>query len=350
MLGIDSRAARYTWTAAVVLLLLGALYLIRTTLLIFVIALLFAYLLYPLTDLIARHLEAKTRTPALAITFVLVLGVLAVFGVSIGSAVAEEATNLTKQAPAFLDRIRENPGPGPEGVRTLKSQVSGFIEGQLREHYDEVTQSLPRLGLRVLSASTNLVDLIIIPILSFLILRDGRRIRDGFLEMLDSGQEAAQRTLADIHQLLLVYMRSLLFLCCATFVAFGVALSVMGVPYALLLASIAFPLEFIPVVGPLMSSVIIIAVSVISGYSHVLWVVIFLGIYRLFEDYFLSPHLMSRGVELHPLMVIFGVFAGGQIGGIAGIFLSVPSLALIRLLYHHLKRVKTGRRLQTMPR
>src|SRR6201985_2146661 len=143
LLGIDSKAARYTWTAAVVLLLLGALYLIRTTLLIFVIALLFAYLLYPLTDLIARHLEAKTRTPALAITFVLVLGVLAVFGVSIGSAVAEEATNLTKQAPAFLDRIRENPGPGPEGVRTLKSELSGFIEGQLREHYDEITQSLP---------------------------------------------------------------------------------------------------------------------------------------------------------------------------------------------------------------
>ena len=59
MLGIDSKAARYTWTAAVVLLLLGTLYLIRTTLLIFVIALLFAYLLYPLTDLIERHLDTE---------------------------------------------------------------------------------------------------------------------------------------------------------------------------------------------------------------------------------------------------------------------------------------------------
>jgi predicted PurR-regulated permease PerM len=348
LLGIDAKAARYTWTAAVVLLLLGALYLIRTTLLIFVIALLFAYLLYPLMDLIERHLTAKTRTPALAITFVLVLGILAVFGLSIGSAVADQATNLTKQAPAFLDRIRQNPAPGPEGVKTFKSEVSGFIEGQLREHYDDITQALPRLGLRILSASTNLIDLIIIPILSFLILRDGRRIRDGFLEMLDSGQEAARSTLADIHRLLLVYMRSLLLLCCATFVAFGVTLSAMGVPYALLLASVAFPLEFIPVVGPLMSSAIIIAVSVISGYSHVSWVVIFLGIYRLFEDYFLSPHLMSRGVELHPLMIIFGVFAGGQIGGVAGIFLSVPLLALARLLYHHLKKTRT-RHLQAMP-
>ena len=69
-----------------------------------------------------------------------------------------------------------------------------------------------------------------------------------------------------------------------------------------------------------------------AGYPHVLWVVIFLGIYRMFQDYVLSPHLMSKGVELHPLLVIFGVFAGGEIGGVAGIFLSVPALALMRLL------------------
>ncbi len=231
----------------------------------------------------------------------------------------------------------------------MKSEVSGFIERQLRTHYDEITQSLPRMGLRILSASANLIDIVIIPILSFLILRDGRRIRDGFLEMLDSGQEAARSTLADVHQLLLVYMRSLLLLCCATFSVFSIGLSLMHVPYALLLAAMAFPLEFIPLVGPLAGAVIIIAVSLISGYPHVLWLVIFLGVYRLFEDYALSPHLMSRGVQLHPLLIIFGAFAGGQIGGVAGIFLSVPLLALARLLYHHLKKTRTGRQLQTTP-
>ena len=73
------------------------------------------------------------------------------------------------------------------------------------------------MGLRVLSASRNLIYLIIIPILSFLILRDGRQILTAFLEMLDSGQRRrAKDTLADVHELLLLYMRALLFLCCAT--------------------------------------------------------------------------------------------------------------------------------------
>jgi predicted PurR-regulated permease PerM len=57
---------------------------------------------------------------------------------------------------------------------------------------------------------------------------------------------------------------------------------------------------------------------------------------------------MSKGVELHPLLIVFGVFAGGEIGGVAGIFLSVPTLALIRLLYHHFSKVRASRRLQTV--
>ena len=150
-----------------------------------------------------------------------------------------------------------------------------------------------------------------------------------------SAREAAKETLDSVHTLLLQYMRALLFLCCATFISLSIVLSALNVPYAMLLAAIAFPLEFIPLVGPLTAAAIIIVVSVVTGYAHVWWVIAYLAIYRMFQDYVLSPHLMSQGVELHPLLIIFGVFAGGEIGGAAGIFLSVPALALIRLLYHH---------------
>jgi predicted PurR-regulated permease PerM len=338
LLGIDPKAARYTWSAALVLLLLATIYVIRETLIVFVIALLFAYLLYPLMDLIDRHMTSKTRTPALAITFLLVIGILAVFGSLIGSVVANQAANLAQEAPVFLDRLSQNPAPAPQGVKSLTSRVTGALEGQLRQHYGDIVSTLPRLSLRILSASRNLIYVIIIPILSFFILRDGRGIRDSFLEMLDSGQQAAKKTardtLDDVHTLLLVYMRSLLFLCCATFISYSIVFSAMGVPYAILLAATAFPLEFVPMVGPLTAALIIIVVSVVTGYPHMLWVVVYLGLYRLFQDYVLSPQIMSKGVEMHPLLIILGVFAGGEIGGVAGIFLSVPILALIRLLYH----------------
>lgn len=340
MLGIDKKAARYTWSAAVVLLLLLCIYLIRDTIFIFVIALLLAYLLYPLMDMIDRRLSSRTRMPALALTYLLVIGLVGAFGAVVGSAVADQAENLSKTAPAFLEHIRQQPvqSQSKQPVKTVKEQAAAAIELQIRQHYNDIVSFVPRFSLRLLSASSNLIYVVIVPILTFFILLDGRTIRDNILEMVGGARETADETLNDIHTLLLQYMRALLFLCLATFVTFSIALSVLGVPYALLLASIAFPLEFIPLVGPLGAAAMIVAVSAFSGYQHVLWVVIFLGIYRMFQDYVLSPHLMSKGVELHPLLVIFGVFAGGEIGGVPGIFLSVPTLALARLLYHRLRK------------
>jgi predicted PurR-regulated permease PerM len=58
----------------------------------------------------------------------------------------------------------------------------------------------------------------------------------------------------------------------------------------------------------------------------------------MLQDYVVSPHLMGRGVELHPLLVLFGVFAGAEVAGIAGTFLSVPVLALFRILYLRLRK------------
>ena len=77
MLGIDSRAARCTWTAALVVLGIWLLYLLRSTLFVFILAVLFAYLLAPLVNLINRFLPGKwTRTPALALAYVLVVGLV----------------------------------------------------------------------------------------------------------------------------------------------------------------------------------------------------------------------------------------------------------------------------------
>ena len=339
MLGLEPKSARYTWTAAIVLLSMCLVYLIRQTIFVFVIALMFAYLLYPLLDAIDRRLSWKSRTPALALTFLLVISLLVVVGVFIGERVGGQATQLADQIknPGFASHVKE--------WTVLRVPVGAEIV----QHYDRIFGMLPSLSLKVLSASRNLIYLVIIPILSFFILKDGRQIRDSFLDYLDSGRKAAEETLMDAHTLMLQYMRALLLLCLATLITFSIVLSIMQVPFSILLAAVAFPLEFVPLVGPMIAAAVIIGVSAFSGYPHVLGLVIFLGCYRVFQDYVLSPHLMSRGVELHPLLVIFGVFAGGEIGGVPGVFLSVPVLALVRLLWHHLRKRRVIAKTTVLP-
>jgi predicted PurR-regulated permease PerM len=77
-------------------------------------------------------------------------------------------------------------------------------------------------------------------------------------------------------------------------------------------------------------------VAGLSGSTHLLGIFVFLVAFRFFQDYVVSPRLLSAGMKLHPLLVIFGVLAGASIAGVAGSFLSVPVLATFRIVYGQL--------------
>jgi predicted PurR-regulated permease PerM len=336
MLGFDRRAAQYTWTAAAILLLLVMLYRVRTTLFVFIIALLFAYLLSPLVDFLDRALPAsRTRTPALIFAYLLLIGALGFAAVGLGSRIADEANSLITRLPDLVTKTA--PAPAPQS--TMDSLMES-VRSQIRLHATDVVAYLPRAGLKVLAFAGNLVWVIIVPILSFFFLKDGHVMWQKLVELIDEGPRRAlvEDIAQDVNVLLAQYMRALTILSLFTLTFFSFYLSVTRVPYALLLAAIAGMLEFIPMIGPLTAATAIVVVSLFSGYPHVLWILIFMGVYRLFQDYVLSPRLLSEGMELHPLLVMFGVFAGGEIGGIPGTFLSVPVLALVRILYTRLER------------
>jgi predicted PurR-regulated permease PerM len=92
-------------------------------------------------------------------------------------------------------------------------------------------------------------------------------------------------------------------------------------------------LEFIPVVGPLVATLLIVGVSLLAGYQHWLIVLIFLIAWRLVQDYVVSPRIMGKSMELHPLAAIFGVLAGGEIAGVLGVYLSIPVMASLRIVW-----------------
>jgi predicted PurR-regulated permease PerM len=281
--------------------------------------------------------------------YLLLIGAVVALGVTLGSRAAEDAANLSQRAPELIERMKQQPVPlpVPGEVQSLRESVIGGIQSYIYQHYTEVVSFLPAISLKVLKASGNLIYVIVVPIMSFFILKDGRQIRDEILDLVEPGpaRKFFDDLSNDIHTLLLQYVRALFALCSITLVTFAIVLSLMGVPYSVLLASIAFPLEFIPLVGPLVAAITIISVNIFSGYPHLLAVIAFLGIYRMIQDYVISPRLMSAGVELQPLFVILGVFAGGEIAGVKGTFLSVPVMALLRVVYRRIRLARAARKI-----
>jgi predicted PurR-regulated permease PerM len=188
----------------------------------------------------------------------------------------------------------------------------------------------------IIHAAGNLVYVALIPILSFLLIKDAPKIRAQALASLgttDNKNRKLWTVIArDLHLLLAGYVRALLLLSLATFVIYSLVFSILGVPYALFLAGISALLEFIPFVGPLTSAGIVLGVSGLGGYTHLLWLAAFFVAYRIFQDYALAPYLMSEEVEVPPLLVILGLLAGEQLGGVAGLFLSVPVVAALKII------------------
>jgi predicted PurR-regulated permease PerM len=90
-------------------------------------------------------------------------------------------------------------------------------------------------------------------------------------------------------------------------------------------------LEFIPVVGWIIAATTMISVGVLT-HSHWIWMAALLGVWRMLMDYWIAPHVMGHELEIHPLLAIFTLMVGGAIGGIVGVYLSVPVVAALRVV------------------
>ena len=344
MLGIDYRAARAAWTVFLVALLIGTAYAIRATLVVLAAALLFAYLLMPLVDLVQRYTPRQiSPNIALALVYIAFIGALVALAITIGSSIANEAGTLADRLPELVrNRTWIDQIPLPRWLEPGRDEIVGAIQSEFDAGGRDLLPYLKDLPKEFISASKYLLDTVLVPILAFFFLKDGQRMREALVESL---VDAAQRPmieeiLADINRLLGQYIRALVLLALSSFLAYTLFLGMTGAPYVLLLAGVAGVLEFIPVVGPFTAAVLVAAVAGFSGYTHLLAFVIFWICFRLFQDYFLSPHLMSAGVELSPVLVLFGVLAGERIAGIAGMFFSVPVLATLRVIFVRLQRVR----------
>jgi predicted PurR-regulated permease PerM len=251
----------------------------------------------------------------------------------VGSRIGEEAAGLASRLP---EAMKEDPLarlPLPAWLEPAREKVNQVIRARVQQLDSNILPILSDAGHQILTGIGSVLSLVLVPILSFFFLKDGPAMRGAIVHLFDSrAQVLVNEIMVDLHDLLAQYIRALVLLSTATFVSHAAILSLLGVPYSLLMAGIAAMLEFIPVVGPLTGATVIVLVAAISGYPHLLGLVGFFLVYRFFQDYVLNPYLMSAGVELHPVLVLFGVVAGDQVAGIPGMFFSVPLMAALRVV------------------
>ena len=216
----------------------------------------------------------------------------------------------------------------------------------LANHRDDLLALAQRVGLRVADVAKQAWLLIVVPILAAFFLKDGRAFGEVLLSLVHSRpqRELLEGVLGDLNQMLAQFIRAQLTLAAFSFIAYITFLELVSVPYALVLGTAGGILEFIPVVGPLVAAAGIFGVAALMSYTHWLLLLAFIVAWRMVQDYVISPRIMGHSMELHPLAAIFGVLAGGEIAGVLGIYLSIPIMASLRIVWRRWRLYAEKRR------
>jgi predicted PurR-regulated permease PerM len=330
----DRRTVNVLCTILLFTVVLVIVYVARGVLVIFTFSILFAYLIDPVVRFLQRHsfFFRNLRGPHVAEAYLclLILIPLAIHLVAPGS--LGKATKLAKQIPAFAAGISTGEIAtqigGKYGWSEPQQQRLKSLLVQHRANIEGVARGWER------SAFSAVAGLVVIPILAIFFLSDGANMVDSLIRMVATKDnlEELQSLARELNSMLHHYIRAKVTLAGLSLVFFSLATLLLRFPHFLALGLFAGVLEFIPLAGWMISAVTIISIGALT-HAHWIWMAALIGLWRMLMDYWISPRVMGHELEIHPLMAIFAVMVGGAIGGIVGIYLSVPFVAVLRVLW-----------------
>jgi predicted PurR-regulated permease PerM len=322
------------WMAALAVVLLWAAFLVRNVLLLLYISGLLAIGFSPIVRLIERQhmLPIGTRVPrwlAILVLYLAILGTLTGIGFMIVPPLVDQGKALWQAAPEMVGRAQDF-----------------LIEKDLLNHritWQEAVERAPvgegggqAVG-TVLGAVFNvlggLFGFFTILILTFYLLVEADSLRNTFLKLFPAERRPrVAKASRDITVKVSAWLGGQMLLAGVIGTTSAIGLWLMGIPFFYVLALISAVGELIPVVGPILAAIPAVAVAATVSLNKVLLVVIFFVVQQQFENHVLVPKIMERQVGVSAVTVILALLIGGNLLGIAGAILAVPTAAILQVL------------------
>ena len=297
----------------------------------FGLALLMAYILEPAVTLLERR-EVPRGVAILAVYLALGLVVTLVASYA-GPALYAEVQDLAASLPEQSRRVQQQAVPLLGGLRTdrLPPVLQRAVDAGLERAEAFVGRFASRVAELLLAAVSQVFNLVLAPVLAYYILKDRERLAGGMLQALPSAwQPVALRVALEVDRSLARVIRGQLLVSACVGAVVAVGLSLLGVPYALLLGLLTAVLDIIPYFGPVAAGIPIVGVALMQGPWKAVWALVVLVAANQLEGAVLAPRVMSRSTGLHPLTVIAAVLAGAELAGIPGMVAAVPLAATAR--------------------
>jgi predicted PurR-regulated permease PerM len=307
-----------------------------------------AYLGDPLVDRLQRLRLFRwqvSRTVAVLGVFALMIAAFVLGLLFVLPLLRDQVIHLVERAPDMFEWMVGTAMPWLQvklGLTTLELDAQSILAAA-REHWKEagsavlgVLGSVSRGGGALF---TWLMNLLLIPVVTFYLLRDWDHLVAGIHSLLPRQNEAAVSALfGEIDGVLGAFIRGQLLVMVALGLIYAGGLWLIGLDLAFIIGAVAGLLSIVPYLGTFVG---VLAALIASLYQfqdvlHPVLVLAVFGIGQSLEGMVLTPKLVGDRIGLHPVAVIFAVLAGGQLFGFLGILLALPAAAALNVLVRHL--------------
>jgi putative permease len=313
------------------------LYSLSTIITIILISALIAYVLDP----IASYLEARgmTRTYATVIIFLLFFVIVGVTSWILLPGLISELYTLEENLSL------EDPSSLAKRIEDFIGTNLGFINVKNLDIEEKVRNSISIFSDQLLTTLANLISIIsavvIVPFVVFFLLKDGRKMKKAFIYFVPNRYfEMTLNVIHKIDQQLGWYLRGQFTEAIVVGSLAVAALWLLDVQYFIIIGVFAGLANMIPYVGPVAGAIPAIAVTIINGNEpvRVMYIILAFAVVQLIDNIVIQPLVLSRSVNLHPLIIVFAVLIGGQFFGLLGMLLAVPAAGIIKVTSSELYR------------
>ncbi|HEY5806295.1 MAG TPA: AI-2E family transporter [Candidatus Saccharimonadales bacterium] len=282
---------------------------------------------------IAQRLPGKrrgSRTAATAISFLVVVAVMAGFLVSIVPPLVKQTSGFIRTIPELAQQVRdEDTGVGRFVARyELQDDISKFSK-QLSERLGDVSgtavSGVQKVGSSIFAMLTVLV-------LTFMMLIEGPRWRRFFMDVVpNEHQGRVQRLASDMYRVVKGYVNGQVVLALIAALMLLPALLILHVPYPAALVMIVFVCGLIPMVGHTIGAIIVSLVALFESPWSAILILAYYILYQQIENYIVQPRVQSNTTNMSPLLVFAAVIIGVSFGGLLGGLVAIPVAGCIRI-------------------
>jgi predicted PurR-regulated permease PerM len=341
---LDAIILRYAGYASLFALAAFLLYMVRGALPIFFISGLLAYALEPVLKWLERR--GRSRRSAVGyvfVVFLLLMGILA----SLLATAWQQTQGLVEQAPQYQQQITtmiRGAQHKLEGARlpvNLKHAITDGI-ADFQSHVPEIISGKTQAAVAWLIPSVGwlMVSLIVVPIVTLWLMVEMNPLRARILILIPAQYRRDVAMIAThINELLGRYVRGQMIVCSLYGVLCTIAFYVLnflyGMEYPLVLGVLAALIYIVPYLGMATIATSAGLTAYFTSTAPIPCAIIAVAsclLFNLVIDYGITPRIIGKGVGLHPLMVIFALLAGAQVGGVFGMVLSIPVFASLRVI------------------